>query len=399
MGKPKDGLADPSPLPTPVGESASSISLRESIVNPPVQRYFDDDPAELHDEDLPPLYTDEDEALAPQVGNPLLLPSVMAPQIRPFFRNAAADDTEYYIDKALDHDPAFLEEQLRILACVPPRPMVHIRGVHHETVRNGDRSERKEMVDFDVQIELTALLYEDISRGLAWNRLCTVGPFDKVRRGTVLPTRAPGFGGSGGAAEDGGMPDLREWCHRYCASHSGLKALTLERRVTGWDFENLGTRLETLVRATNYRGRLSVTFPVRGSRVQIYNDCRTNRWRLTKWIEMLFVFTLLFLLSWPYLLLRTKRWDVVYAEWELSRWDEVAGRPRYASMSEDRWFNLWGRAIHNAVLARRQGMLDQGDLERADAVQQPAEGIVGWVQAGVQAMGVVDRSFGWGGDR
>jgi hypothetical protein len=402
MGKPKDGLADPSPLPTPVGESASSISLRESMVNPPIQRYFDDDPAELHDDDLPPLYTDEDET-STRVSNPLLPRTVATPSIQPLHRSG--DDTEYYIDARLDNDPKFLEEQLRSLATIPPRPQVHIRGVHHETERRGDRSERKEMVDFDVQIDLTPLLYEDISEQRAWNSLHTVGPFDKVCRGTVLATRAPGFGGSGVADSEDGTPDLREWCHRYCASHAGLKTLTLERRVTGWDFDSLGHRIETLIRDTNYRGRLSVTFPVRGARVAVYNDCRTNRWRLTKWIEMLFVFTLLFVLSWPYLLLRTKRWDVVYAHWSFSRVvpaGDADGRSvqRYVNMSEKRWFNIWGRPIRDAVLARRQGMLGPRDLDRVDAAPQPpAEGLAGWVQAGVEAMGVVDRSFGWGGDR
>ncbi|KFA79879.1 hypothetical protein S40288_03760 [Stachybotrys chartarum IBT 40288] len=396
MGKPSDALAppSPSPLPTPLEESSSSISLADTLANAPIQRYFDDDPTELQHDDLPPLYSDDASSFRPV--DPLMPVGSPEFQLQPFSRNNN-DDTAYYADRRLDSDPKFLEDHLNLLALVPPRPTVHLRGTHRETVRNGDRSERKEIVDFDITLDLTHLLYEDISAQRSWSTLCTVSNFEKVRRGTVFTTRAPGFGGPGSVPE-AGVPDVGEWCRRFCTSRDGLRAFSFERRVVGWDFELLRGKLENLIRATNYRGHTRIEFPLRNARVEVYNDCRTNRWRLTKWIEMLFVFTLLFLFAWPWLLLRTHRWDTVYAEWCLSRRGED-GRKRYVSLSENRWYNLWARPISRAVLNRRQGVLDQGDLlDGVDATTPPAEGLAGWVQAGRDAMGVVDRSFGWGSD-
>lgn len=406
MGNPdKQFPGTPSPLPTPVGESASSISLHTQNRGTPApyvdttERYFDDDPDEFNDNDLPPLYADheldapaQDDAL-----NPLIPGGTAGLKVQPFAQDKHRG-VEYYLDRRLDTDPVFLRQHLDHLAVIPPRPHVHIRGTHHENVRKADgRHERRDVVDFDIHIELTHLLYDDIQAQRPFHReTVTAGNFEKVRRGTIFATRAPGYGGSG-LAEDG-TPDLDDWCFRFCTSRSGLRNFVLEREVQGYDFELIRRKLEALIRGTNYRGRLHVTFPVQNGRVEVYNECMTNRWRLTKWIEMLFVFTLFFLFSWPWLFFRTARWEVVNVQWRMSAVDQ-AGRKRYAGgLSEERWYNMWARAIHKAVLDRRQGTLDQGDLARTDNPAAPQGGFAGAVQAGVEAMGVVNRSFGWGAD-
>ncbi|KAI9149559.1 ATP-dependent bile acid permease [Paramyrothecium foliicola] len=393
MGKPPSkGDARPEPEPSPLGESSASISLHNT--NPPIQRYFDDDPAELQADDLPPLYSDHEERPAGPI-NPLM-PEGM-PHDMQYLVKDQKTGSEYYINSRLESDPKFLEQHLRALARLPPRPTVHLRGTHHETVKNGDRSERREMVDFDVTIDLTYLLLKDIFNDPAWHDIRTVGNLEKVRRGTIFATRAPGFGGSG--EPETGVPGVEEWCHRFCASHAGLKNFVFERRVLGWDWDALRARLEELVRATNYRGHLRVEFPLRNATSEVYNDCRTNRWRLKVWVQWLFMFTLLFLVAWPWLLLRTRRWETVYADWHLSRTDE-RGDHRYASVSEHQWYNMWARAIQRAVLSRRQGALTQAELAEGGGDEPPRSNsaLAGWVQAGVEAMGVVDRSFGWGMD-
>ena len=396
MGKPDD---NPSATPTrtpPLTEPSSSISLDAQQDNQP-DRYFDDDPAELQGDDLPPLYTDHAET-QPLHVNPLLPAGASLPKLRPFHRENVTG-REYYIDRRLDTDAVFLEEHINALALVPPRPSVHLRGTHQTstTSNDGKRSENKEVVDFDITLDLTHLLYEDITHAKAWREVVPAVNFAKVRRGTVFPTRAPGFGGSGSVPEQG-TPDLTEWCRRYRESKAGLKVFSMERRTEGWDTDLLKSKLEALVRGTNYRGNLKVDFPVLGSHVEVYNDCRTNRWRLTKWIEMLFVFTLMFLLSWPYLFFRTKRWETVEVQWHMSVVG-ADGRKQYASMSEERWYNLWARPIQRAILERRQGSVDQGDLEAGDGEGPPLRvGMGGAIQAGVEAMGIVNRSFGWGGD-
>ncbi|KAL7945400.1 hypothetical protein V8C42DRAFT_323031 [Trichoderma barbatum] len=412
MGKP-DFLppASPSGGPTtPLAEAAGSISLSQTSTTFSAanlgnhrQTYFDDDPTELATDDLPPLYDEHENDAVPLI-DPLAPTGLVAGglNIEPFKRDARSD-TVYYLDPRLDSDPKYLNDALVHLSQLPPRPFAQIRGTHTETRRKSDdKTEQVTVVDFDIEIELTHLLYvniQDPTNG-AWRKLHSVGNLEKVRRGTVFATRAPGFGGSGGIIENG-EPSVEEWCHRFCASRAGLKNMAFERRVTGWDWDYLKKQLERLVHDTNYRGHTSITFPVRNSRVEIYNTCRVNQMRLTKWIEVMFMLTLMFLFAWPYLFFCTKRWETVYAEWSMSR-DEQDGaggtQRRYASMSEAQWYQMWARAIQKAVLERRQGHLDQGDVERADQPADQAGGFAGMVQAGVEAMGVVNRSFGWGGD-
>lgn len=383
----------PSPSPA-IGESSSAISLGATpTAEPPIQRYFDDDPMEFSADDLPPLYTEHDhENVAPV--DPLLPQGTPRSDIAPF-RTDNKTGISYFVDKRLDTDHKYLLDQLDSFSWSPPRPYVHLRGTHYETVKNGDKTEKKERVDFDLEIDLTPMLYidpEDNPHSV--KRLKTATNFEKVRRGTIFASRAPGFGGSGDAEE--GIPDVEQWCMRYTLSPAGLKSFAYERRVAGWDWSEVKTRLLRMVKETNYRGRTTVDFPVRNARVEIYNDCRTNRWRLTKWIEMVFTFTLLFIFTWPWLFFRTKRWETVYSAWRIGPSPGVQSPA--STLSEGQWFSMWGRAIHQAVMERRQGTLDQGDLRRAEGATPREEGFAGVVQAGVEAMNVVNRSFGWGGD-
>ncbi|KAH6691426.1 hypothetical protein F5X68DRAFT_259486 [Plectosphaerella plurivora] len=396
----------PLPGPTPsvrLGEGSDAFSLHSTAAAGDL--FYDEDPAELQADDLPPLYTDDPEGTIP-LGSVFYSEGLVPPY------RLEADGREYYIDRRLDTDPTFLQRHIEKLALSPPRPFVHLRGTHTETVRRDGKTEKQTCVDFDVKLELTPFLYSDVATRSSWRELNTVAPFAKVRRGTVFPTRAPGFGGASGGAVEAGKPNLEEWCHRYCASHTGLKSFLMRREVVGFNEELVRQKLENLVRATNYRGRVSVAFPVWYPAVEIYNDARTNRWRLLAWVRWLFVFTLLFVFSWPWLFFRTARFEVVEVEWAFSRRSPVPGVGKeYVSVSEEQWYNMWARAIRRAVLERRQGTLDQGDLLAAEGAQgqafdaqlqqqqQEGGGVVGsFVRAGVTAMNAVNQHFGWGGD-
>ncbi|KAG5913314.1 hypothetical protein E4U42_001292 [Claviceps africana] len=405
----------------PTGASSSTPShLAESAASPGVlsghhplppshDRYFDQDAAELGDnDDLPPLYTDHEEFNNDgwRPFDPLMPPSPDTgfETVLPFRRD---ETTAYYLDRRLDRDPDFLAHHIDRLAMVPPRPFVRIVGTHTDKAGGDDASDKNggthKVTDFEIEIELTHLLFADIGSAQAWSTLHTAGNFEKVRRGTVLATRAPGFGGSGSLLPEEGVPGLREWCRRYCASRCWLKCFTMERRVEGYDWDMLRRRLEGLVQATNYRGHVTIDFPVRHSHVHVYNECRVNRWRLTKWIVHLFTLTLLFVVTWPYLFLMTRRWETVTAEWRLSEPTAVPGRRKYVSMSEEQWYSMWAATVQRAMLERRRGILDQGDLERERARTHRGDGeggggMASTVQRGMEAMGVVNRSFGWGGD-
>ncbi|CRK31625.1 hypothetical protein BN1708_018790, partial [Verticillium longisporum] len=192
-------------------------------------------------DDLPPLYTDEPSADG--VRDPLLqIQDLHSKQhgLVPPHLVVPATGNEYHIDRRLDADPSFLQRHIEACAAIPPRAFVRLRGTHTEPVRRGDKTERQTHVDFDVRLELTPFLYSDIATHTSWRTLRTADNFAKVRRGTVFATRAPGFGGArapGGVvtALEAGRPGLAEWCHRYCASHAGLKTFQLRREVTGWN--------------------------------------------------------------------------------------------------------------------------------------------------------------------
>ncbi|KAF4983680.1 hypothetical protein FZEAL_967 [Fusarium zealandicum] len=403
--------AKASQAPKSTGDASSTVSGQTTDSRVPLHRYPEDDDHQVpyrdqdyHDaedsyfdhpaalgNDPPPSYTVSDNE-GPHANPFDLLTPLSGPNLglQPF-RGNSDDNTVYYLDKRLDTDAEFLEQHIKYLSKEPPRPYVRIQGIHRETKKSGEERRFKEVTDFDFHVELTPLLYEEMATRRSWQRILSVNNFDKVRRGTVVTSRAPGFGGSGPPEE--GTPSVAQWCYRYCASKSGLKAFVLERRIVGWDFALVGSKLESLVRATNYRGRLNITFPTTNTRVEMYNDCRTNRWRLTRWISLVFYFTLLWLFSWPWLASRTCWFETCYVEWPMSRPDRQ-GTLRYACMSEEQWYRLWRRPVQQAVLARRQGRLSQDDID--EAYDAPgAEDFARGVRAG---LGVVQRTFGWGGD-
>ncbi|KAI1340828.1 hypothetical protein F5Y15DRAFT_33739 [Xylariaceae sp. FL0016] len=396
MGKPKkdDPAADAVSLHTNPGDAASAA-------------FLDDDAPEISIDDLPPNYTDALESSEAEAMLPISTSSPAGP-VRPTDLDAkivtdASTGTQYWIAKSLE-DPEILEAYMKRLSTIPPRPYVKVVGTHTETKRDSKgKTEKNTVTDFDVSVEMTPYLYSDAQYRKSWSHLRTVDNGEQVKRGTVFRKRAPG---SNQSIEVGGdpKPTLQEWCHRYAASHAGLKAFVLQRRMVGFDEEAVKQRLQTLVRDTNYRGHLRVEFVMKDAVVECYNDAKVNRWRFTTWIQWLFTLTLLFIFSCPYLFLRTKKWEVAIAEWPFSR-TTASGTKEYVSISEDQWYNMWGLAICKAVVERRQKVLDQEDLRRAqgaepsfDSGNRHVDSAVGLFRAGVNAMNEVNRQLGWGGD-
>jgi hypothetical protein len=364
---------------------------------------YDDDVPELQSDDLPPLYSDIDSnananaPLLPSIHNPSYV--VDGPDI--LHKTDANTGAEFFISARLDEDPKVLERQIQLSASKPPRPSIRILGTHSRTVQEQKgKSEDKTITDFDVVVELTPYLFSDATRAVSWTQLRTVENSEKARRGTILRKRAPGVQRDLEVSDP--KPTLAEWCHRYCASPAGVKAFVLQRRVTGFDEEKMRQKLETLVRGTNYRGRVCISFPVRDEYVQIMNECKINRWRTTPWIVWMFYLSFMWLFSWPFLFFWTKRFEVAVAEWPFSI-EEANGSRRYVSMSEDHVYNLWGRAISRAVLDKRQTTLDQEDLIASQtAPEEPfgtvLEGAPRFLRDGINAITAVNRQIGWGGD-
>ncbi|KAI1770040.1 hypothetical protein F4818DRAFT_277635 [Hypoxylon cercidicola] len=395
--------------------AADSVSLRTNPGESSRDNYDELDTPEIAVDDLPPNYDDalissEDASLLPPAFTPAPATANVLPAAatRPYVADATfLEDSntgaQYWVSKSLE-DPVRLESHIRQLAAIPPRPYIKLVGTHSETRRDSKgKTEKNTVTDFDISVELTPYLYSDAQYRRSWTQLRTVDNGEKARRGTILRKRAPG---SNQSIEVGGVPKptLKEWCHMYAASHAGLKAFMLQRRMVGFDEELVKRRLRMLVNDTNYRGHVRVDLVTKGSLIACYNEARTNHWRLTSWIQWLFMLTLLFIFSWPYLWLRTKRWEVAIAEWPFSRMAED-GTKEYVSISEDQWYNMWGQAICKAVLEKRQGELDQSDLRRAQEAEpvfntgnSTADGALSIFRAGIHAMNEVNRHLGWGGD-
>ncbi|KAL8393193.1 hypothetical protein RB595_003117 [Gaeumannomyces hyphopodioides] len=369
----------------------------------------DDDVLQLDaaadDDDLPPMYTDVAESNALLAPSQPPAPAVYDPSIMvPIFSVDPSNGNETYIDPRLDASPELLERHIKAWAQTPPRLSVQVKGTHREMVERHGKKERTDVIDFDVSVDLTPYLYKDVATLQSWSELYTVENMDKAKRGTVFARRAPAAA-SGALSLDAQKPSLLEWVHRYCAgSSSGLKAFVLRRRVVGLDREHLRDRLIHLVRTTNYQGDVRVYFPYHGETVSVYNECRINHWRATRWIRIICYVTLTFLLAWPYLFFRTKRFETVFVEWPFSRLGSRNGRD-YASLSEEQFFGLWAPAIHTAVLNKRQCLLDQQDLANSHQAGPLATGNaavdtgVNFVMSGIRAMNEVNRQMGWGYDR
>ncbi|KAI1802662.1 hypothetical protein F4811DRAFT_387996 [Daldinia bambusicola] len=399
MGKPDQKKADDAvSLRTNPGESSRATYSDDDVLNIP----------QVVIDDLPPNYSESESLLPPPDVETATAASGLLVGRKPFVADAETFEdsetgTQYWMAKSLE-DPENLEKHIRSLAAIPPRPYVRLVGTHTETTRDSKgKTENKKITDFDVSVEMTPYLYSDVQYQRSWNNLRTVENGEEARRGTILKKRAPG---SNQSIEIGGTPEptLQEWCHRYSASHAGLKVFTLQRRIIGFDEEAVKAKLRELVYSTNYRGHLHVQFLAKDALIECYNESWVNKWRLTKWIRMLFMVTLLFIFTWPYLWLRTKRWEVAIADWHFSRILDD-GTKEYVSVTEDQWFNMWGRAIHKAVLRKRQGLLDQNDLARAhepepafDSGNGAVNGAVNLFRAGISAMDEVNRQLGWGGD-
>ncbi|AEO68163.1 f8fbdccf-9ec4-4e22-b217-afa1ec4b0a83 [Thermothielavioides terrestris] len=399
MGKPTA-----SPIPGIAGSSSSDADA-VSLHTQPGDRAFDDDVPELQPDDLPPLYTDIEPNAA---ANAPLLPNIHQPDyVTDALRDGqglheidAGSTVEFFMHPRLDNEPGVLEKQIRLSAEKPPRSFVRIRGTHTQMVEEKGKREKKTVTDFDVSVELTPYLFSDATRGVSWKELRTVENQEKARRGTILRKRAPGVKRDIEITEP--KPTLAEWCHRYCASHAGVKSFVLQRRVVGFDHKRMKDQLEALVRGTNYRGNVDITFPVKDNIVIVYNECRVNRWRLTPWIVWLCYLTFLWLFTWPFLFFRTKKFEVAMADWPFSVTEEN-GNKRYVSMSEAHIYNLWGRAISRAVLDKRQGTLDQADLiasqtDPSEPFGNILEGAPRFLREGINAITAVNRQLGWGGD-
>lgn len=387
---------------------------RSSQSAPPAQEYRDDpDAVSLHTTPddytyddapeitgLPPSYEDsEADSFSTAVAVPIRHvppPTTRTDHSNPGFKNGKpiVYETTTYMESRYDTNPVLLEDIIRKCADVAPVPLVYIMGSHKETIKKGDKKETREVRDFRIVINIQRYLRRNFDDSdTSSMALVTVENGEKTHRGTIMKVRAPG------AKQDievgSPKPTLTEWCHRYCASPRMLRIFRLRRVVTGFDEAHLKNRLEGVIRATNYRGRIDITFPLEDKNIDVYTSARINQWRLKTWVCWLFYLTFLWIFSWPFLFFATKRYAVVKAEWPFSIAD-ANGNKVYTTVSEDQWFDKWHVAIRRLVLDRYEGEASEEMMNGVIArpADPPMPGTISTGHAGVDsAMGILTQGF------
>jgi len=291
-------------------------------------------------------------------------------------------------DAHLNTDVEALYQFLRAQAGVPPKPRLRVEGTHsvRSVVReNGhNRTSTSTATDFDLTFDLSSFILAS-SGG---SELVAVGPGERRRRGGRNPAFAT-------VAEVEAAPDARDRCLEYVRCPAALKEFTLRKRLRGFDEDTLRFHVESMIRSTNYRGTIRVTFPVESRSVVVAPAnivCRIRYGRL-RW---LFYLSFLWLLTWPLLWLLTKRWDVVDAVYDVQ-----AG-------AERDWVDRWGWVLARIVRQKRQQRQPLGiehlrwiechelaESERLEARRREG-GILGFLRGISEIAEAI--SGGWGGD-
>ncbi|KAF4627952.1 hypothetical protein G7Y89_g10201 [Cudoniella acicularis] len=419
------------------GPSSSSTRPRES---------------QYPDEDLPPY---EETLLIPktplssQTTKPQLEPEAQTrrfwyqpPPALPFSNNqsSSADVLTCFPDYSTDANT--LQQMIYEQASYPPTYYLELKGTHTETTYQSHRRGSRSGVSFNIGTQRNAgfsygsghrnrrsSISSRSSDGRTVNtvvdffirinitHLLTRGPdipgqleliLDNVKgyRGGIYQRKTPTIGNF---EAENQHEELKAWCDTYVADPSLLKSFRLERNIINHDTRKLEHLLRSLVKATGYRGNVSVEFPVTHRSVTVYSPGMINRCRMTTWIRWVFYLTFLWIFSWPFLFLSTAKYQVVkvvfpYAN--ISPEDEEAGYQRRPTvMSETAWFYLWEKALRRGVLEKVECyQVDMGDEYRLATEEQAARTMnirmdnpIGVYGVGAQFTGQPQRD-GWGFD-
>lgn len=183
----------------------------------------------------------------------------------------------------------------------------------------------------------------------------------------------------------------------------------MTRLIDGWTTEAIKGQIESLVRATQYRGHLDVTFPVEQRHVDIYTPHTINKWRIS-WVRYIFYFTFLWLFTWPILFFMTKWWDVYTVVWSFSV-PNADGTRIYAKLSERQWVEKHEKLIKRLVMDRFQGdasshpthLAVEPERRQSQTGNENLDSAIGFVQTGLRSWnnfsaGRNPSDQGWGYD-
>ncbi|CAK1358757.1 hypothetical protein CB0940_02261 [Cercospora beticola] len=420
-------------MATHLDHKRAAAALPTSKAQPPSSYRDDPEAVSLHttrsdyeyNDDLPELPSYHDSVAAP--ANSPSAPidayrSISQPTLHRPGQNASSShavsigcETSIRMEESL-MDPASLQDYItNYLRNVPPRPLIRIQGSHwqHTAHANNKKKEKERVYDFDIVFSLQPFLPEPGNGNFC--QAYTVENGDQAYRGSFRKMRAKGYKQDIEVGEEE-KPTLTAWCEEFCSSKSWLKIFRISRHVHGLDIEQITPALEKLVRATHYRGRIDITYPMVDKNVDIYSPHWINTARIT-WIRWIFYLTFLWLITWPILYFMTKRWSTYNVNWYWKMYNNgpEGSVERYATISESDWIKRHANLVQSLVLDKYHGDASEvpSDIavnteRRRSEIRVPNVNLrgggigaaVGLLQSGVsvwnQANGRGDA--GWGSD-
>ncbi|KAI3401337.1 hypothetical protein diail_11420 [Diaporthe ilicicola] len=227
---------------------------------------------------------------------------------------------------------------VRAQSTVPPKPQIHITG------------KRGGKVDFAIKLNLLPLLVPEVTLGS--QQQLQQGPVSYIRcvgsgevalRGGTRPELLPNLGDEAG---------LEQWARRFVNDPNQVKAFVLERVVTNLDTNWLSSQIRILVNSLNYKGVVTVSFPVSHSKVVVQSPDRVNK----------------FFTGITTLFAGKRTYEVVKAVWPFATRERTEpsaaadGAPRRCMVqSEDQWWREWAQPIRYAIATKRHGWVTNED--------------------------------------
>lgn len=323
----------PTPTPTSPG-AASGFSGANQVLDLDIERHADDN----HDANgvpTPPPYSGPSSSsqvtLAAQraprsgpqkyPGLPLLDYRLYSP---PLFELSADRTTIKSTAPYLSSNVSALVSLMRAQSSVPPKPQVHITG------RRGSHK-----VDFAVRLNLMSLLVpEDPRRRMDYIRC--VGDGEAAMRGGLRPAAEPSVGPDGG---------LEEWARRFIEDPGPVKSFALERVVANMDVGWIEGQIRSMIASTDYKGVVSVSFPVTHAKVVVQNPDKVNK----------------FFTSVTTLFSGKRKYEVAKAVWPFATHRNGEPDRRCIVQSEETWWKEWKDPIRYAVATKRHGWVTNED--------------------------------------
>ncbi|ETS83085.1 hypothetical protein PFICI_04961 [Pestalotiopsis fici W106-1] len=211
---------------------------------------------------------------------------------------------------------------LRNLATVPPKPQIHITG------------NRGRKVDFSLKLNLMSLLIpDDPTHRMDYVRL--INKDEMGYRGGQAPSLQPEINDA----------SLEDWCQEFIEDEATNKSFVLERVVANMDTNWLEGQIRSLVASTNYKGVVTVTFPVTHSRVVVQTPDKVNK----------------FFTSVSTLFSGRSKYEVVKAVWPFATHRNGEPGRRCIVQSEKTWWEEWKDPIKYGVGTKRNGWVTNED--------------------------------------